>query len=79
MTSASRKLSETERNNAQIEKEMLALQFAATKFEKFVYGMPNVAFQTDHKQLVSTFPKPIYEITNNRLKKLRLNLIPTQR
>ena len=78
VTSSSRKLTETETHYAQIEKEMLALSFAATKFEKFIYGMPNVVFQTDHKPLVSIFAKPIYKITNNRLKKLRLNLMKFQ-
>ncbi|XP_052131371.1 uncharacterized protein K02A2.6-like [Frankliniella occidentalis] len=75
---ASRRLTETETNYAQIEKEMLALVFAAEKFEKYIWGMPDVLFQTDHQPLVSIFKKPIYTITNNRLKKMRLKLLRFQ-
>src|ERR1041384_3177126 len=46
---ASRILTDSEKDYAQIEKEMLALVFAATKFEMYIYGMPDVTFQTDHK------------------------------
>ncbi|XP_026290645.2 uncharacterized protein K02A2.6-like [Frankliniella occidentalis] len=74
----SRILTETERNYAQIEKEMLALTFAAQKFEKYIWGMPNVLFQTDHQPLVSIFKKPIFKITNNRLKKMRIKLLRFQ-
>ncbi|KAK3909798.1 hypothetical protein KUF71_019807 [Frankliniella fusca] len=58
-----------------IEKEMLALTFAAEKMKSFIYGMPDVTFQTDHQPLVSIFKKPIHKITNNRLKKMRLKLM----
>ncbi|KAE8738186.1 hypothetical protein FOCC_FOCC016340 [Frankliniella occidentalis] len=37
---ASRMMTESEKDYAQVEKEMLALSFAATKFEHFIYGMP---------------------------------------
>ena len=72
---ASRILTDSERDYAQIEKEMLALVFAAYKFETYIYGMPEVTFQTDHKPLVSVCTKPMHKITNNRLKKLRLKLM----
>jgi hypothetical protein len=49
----SRLLTEAERNYAQIEKEMLALVFAAGKFAKYIWGMPDVLFHT----LVSIFKK----------------------
>ncbi|KAJ1528924.1 hypothetical protein ONE63_007293 [Megalurothrips usitatus] len=75
VSSASRKLTEHECNYDQIEKEMLALSFAADKMKHFIYGMPNVKFQTDHQPLVSIFKKPVHKITNNRLKKLRLKLM----
>ncbi|KAK3916910.1 hypothetical protein KUF71_025976 [Frankliniella fusca] len=74
----SRLMTESEKDYAQVEKEMLALSFAATKFEHFIYGMPQVLFQTDHQPLVSVFKKPLYKITNNRLKKLRLKMLKFQ-
>ncbi|KAE8739487.1 hypothetical protein FOCC_FOCC015017, partial [Frankliniella occidentalis] len=74
----SRVLTETEKQYAQIEKEMLALHFAALKFEKYIYGLTNVTFQTDHQPLVSIFKKPLATITNNRLKKLRLKMLKFQ-
>ncbi|KAE8739942.1 hypothetical protein FOCC_FOCC014553, partial [Frankliniella occidentalis] len=78
VSAVSRKLTETEQNYAQIEKEMLALWFAASKFEKFIYGMRHVTFHTDHQPLVSICKKPLYQITNNRLKRLRLKMLKFQ-
>jgi len=78
VSSASRKLTESERNYAQIEKEMLALTYAASKFEHFIYGMPNVRLQTDHQPLVAIFKKPIHKVTNNRLKKFRVKMLKYQ-
>lgn len=78
VASASRKLTDTEQNYAQIETEMLALSYAAHKFEKFIYGMRNVTFQTEHLPLVSIFKKPIYKKNNNSLKKLRLKMLKFQ-
>ena len=78
VASASRQLTVHEQNWAQIEKEMLALTYAADKFDKFIYGMTKVLFQTDHKPLVSIYKKPIHKITNNRLKKLRLKMLKYQ-
>ena len=75
VSSASRKLTDSEVNYAQIEKEMLALSYASEKFKHFIYGMPNVKYQTDHQPLVSIFKKPVHKITNNRLKKLRLKMM----
>ena len=49
---ASRSMTETETNYAQIEKEMLAIVFAVERFEQYVYGCP-VLVQTDHKPLES--------------------------
>lgn len=75
VSSASRKLTQYEQNYAQIEKEMVGLSFGAEKFKPFIYGMENVLFQTDHQPLVSIFKKPVHQITNNRLKKLRLKMM----
>lgn len=78
VTSASRKMTQAEQNYAQVEKEMLALVYAAEKFERFIYGMPKVLFQTDHQPLVSIFKKALHTITNNRLKKMRLKMLKYQ-
>lgn len=75
VAAASRHLTQTEQNYAQIEKEMLALLYAAQEFDKFIYGMPRVTFQTDHKPPVSISKQQIHQIENNRLKTMRLKLL----
>lgn len=75
---ASRILTESEKGYAQIEKEMLALYYAAVKFENYIYGMPTVTFHTDHEPLVAVFRKPIHKVTNSRLKKMRVKMLKFQ-
>ena len=54
---ASRSLSMSEHNYAQIEKDLLAIVFSFTKFHQHIYGFhPKV--QTDHKPLEVIFKKP---------------------
>lgn len=55
---ASRSLTESERNYAQIEKEMLAIVFGLKKFHHFTYGR-DVNVITDHKPLTSIILKPL--------------------
>ena len=55
---ASRSLTQSERNYAQIEKEMLAVVFGLEKFHHFTYGR-KVEVITDHKPLVSISLKPL--------------------
>ena len=52
---ASRALSQTERNYAQIEKECLSIVFATERFEHFILGKENVRALTNHKPLVTIF------------------------
>ena len=59
MAYASRALTDTEVNYAQIEKELLAIFFACEKFEAYNYGRDCVRVQTDHKPLVSIFRKEL--------------------
>ncbi|KAJ8008834.1 hypothetical protein DPEC_G00082540 [Dallia pectoralis] len=56
---ASRTLTDTETRYAQIEKELLAVVFACTKFKDYVYGKPTV-IETDHQPLVTILKKPIH-------------------
>ena len=56
---ASRALTDTEVNYAQIEKELLAIVFACEKFDAYIYGRDCVRVQTDHKPLESIFRKEL--------------------
>ena len=71
---ASRCLTATEQNYAQIEKEMLAIVFSVLKFHRMIYGR-SVKIITDHKPLVSIFLKDICKINSHRLQRLRLKTI----
>ena len=70
---ASRALTSTERNYAQIEKECLSLVFAAERFEHYILGKSNVKMLTDHKPLETIFRKPILTCPK-RLQRMRLRL-----
>ncbi|XP_062557795.1 uncharacterized protein K02A2.6-like [Armigeres subalbatus] len=63
---ASRTLTATERNYAQIEKELLAILFACIRFDQLIVGNPKAIAKTDHKPLLSIFKKPL-EIENLEL------------
>lgn len=69
---ASRSMTATEVNYAQIEKEMLAILFAVERFEQCVYGRP-VKIQTDHKPLESIFRKSLLSAPK-RLQRMLLRL-----
>lgn len=71
---ASRSLTKTESEYAQIEKELLSVCFACQKFHNYVYGHQIQIFN-DHKPLVSLMKKNLREIKNNRLKRLRMKLL----
>ena len=53
---SSRALTSTERNYAQIEKELLSIVHGCTRFDQYVYGR-EITVQTDHKHLVDIFNK----------------------
>jgi hypothetical protein len=55
---ASKSLTKSEVNYAQIEKEMYAILFGCRRFHHFVYGR-KVDVQTDHLPLISIFKKPL--------------------
>ena len=71
---ASRSLTTTEENYAQIEKETLAIVFAMEKFHMYVYGKDNVTVETDHKPLISIFNKAL----NNAPRRLQRMLLRLQ-
>ena len=54
VTFASRRLSQTERNYSQIEKETLAIIYAIKKFHQYLFGERFILF-TDHKPLLGLF------------------------
>ena len=69
---ASRSLTSSESNYAQIEKELLAIVFAAEKFHQFIYGFPTNV-HSDHKPLESIFTKPLCSVPP-RLQRMLLRL-----
>ena len=69
---ASRALTATECKYAQIEKELLAVVFACSKFNDFVYGQ-NFQVESDHQPLISIIKKPIHSAPT-RLQKMLMRL-----
>lgn len=69
---ASRALSQTEKNYAQIEKECLAIVFATDRFSQYIMGK-EVTVLSDHKPLMTIFKKPILN-SPKRLQRMRLRL-----
>ena len=70
---ASRALTHTEQNYAQIEKEMLAISFGLDRFEKYVYGR-HIVVETDHLPLVTIHKKSLLSSP----KRLQRMLLKTQ-
>uniref|UniRef100_A0A8C7JBX1 Gypsy retrotransposon integrase-like protein 1 n=1 Tax=Oncorhynchus kisutch TaxID=8019 RepID=A0A8C7JBX1_ONCKI len=56
---ASRALTPTEQNYAQIEKECLSIVFSCQRFHHYLYGRDLVIAETDHKPLIAIFSKPL--------------------
>lgn len=69
---ASRALTKSQQNYAQIEKETLAISFGCTKFHQFIYGR-QVLVESDHKPLQSIFAKSLHKAPL-RLQNLLLSL-----
>ena len=57
---ASKSLTTTQQNYAQIEKEMLAIVFGCTKFHDYIYGLPKVTAESDHKPLEAILAKLLH-------------------
>lgn len=71
---ASRSLTSAEQNYAQIEKEMLSILFACSKFSFYTYGR-KVRVVNDHKPLLGIIKKDIHKITSGKLQRMRLKLL----
>ena len=56
---ASRSLSQTERQYAEIEKECLAIVFSSERFSQYLAGREKITVESDHKPLQSIFQKSI--------------------
>jgi len=69
----SRALSSAETKYAQIEKELLAIVFACTKFDLYIFGRSNVLVETDHKPLKMIFKKRLCDVPT-RLQRMLLVL-----
>jgi len=70
---ASRALTTTEVQYAQIEKELLAIVFACEHFDVYLYGREKVTVESDHKPLENIFRKPLHT-TPMRLQRMLLRL-----
>ena len=58
ITYTSKALTRTQQNYAQIEKEMLAILFGCVRFHEYIYGIPDIEVETDHKPLEAILRKP---------------------
>ncbi|RLJ22807.1 hypothetical protein DJ031_00235 [bacterium endosymbiont of Escarpia laminata] len=70
---ASRVMTDTEQNYAQIEKELLAIVFACERFNDYIYGRDVVHVESDHKPLETIFKREIH-MAPKRLQRMRLRL-----
>ena len=69
---ASRALTKSQQNYAQIEKETLAISFGCARFHQYIFGKP-VTVESDHKPLESIFRKSLHKAPP-RLQSLQLSL-----
>ena len=72
---ASRAMTKSEENYAQIEKEMLAISYGCERFHDYLYGQKQVHVETDHKPLEAIFKKPIHKAPT-RLQRMLLRIQP---
>lgn len=71
---ASRLLSVAEKRYAQIEREALAITWAATKFQEYILGIP-IVIETDHKPLVQVLQTKNLDELTPRLQRFRIRLL----
>ena len=68
----SRALTATERNYAQIEKELLSIAHACDRFDQYVFGR-EITVETDHKPLEVILRKPLFA-ASKRLQRMMMQL-----
>lgn len=56
---ASKTFTQTDKDYAQIEKEMLFIVHACKKYHQYIYGRRDITIETDHKPLVSIYDRPL--------------------
>lgn len=71
----SRLLSEAETRYAQIEKEALALTWAAEHFSDYISGVRNLIFESDHKPLLQILQTKNLDSLTPRLQRFRMRLM----
>ena len=54
---AAQSMTEREQRYAQIEKECLGIVFGCDKFHSYVFGLPHIELETDHKPLITISKK----------------------
>jgi len=54
-------VSESEKNYALIELELLPIVFAMTRFDQYAFGIPNITIHTDHEPLIPIFRKSLLQ------------------
>lgn len=58
ITYPSKALTDSQQHYAQ---EMLAIIFGCTQFHEYIYGMPTIEVETDHKPLEAISKKPLHQ------------------
>jgi hypothetical protein len=66
-------LTEAESRYAQIEKELLGLTFACIRFDEYIYGLPKIELETDHRPLVAISRKLLNDMPP-RLQRMMIKL-----
>ena len=67
---ASKSLNKCEQNYAQIEEEMAAIVFGATKFHEYIYAKGPIHVETNHSRLECIFKKPLSQMSPRIQKKM---------
>ena len=70
---ASKALTKSQQNYAQIEKEMLAIVFTCTRFHEYIFGLCSIEVETDHKPLEMILTKPLHQAPT-RLQKMIMTI-----
>ena len=75
MQCGSSSLTSAQGNYTTIELECLAIQYALSKSEFYLRGLPTFAVWTDHRPLVGIFNKALHTLNNQRLIRIREKLL----